>query len=299
MPLFGLLLLSGASSIVCFTLAETFDSAKEEKVLSFKEIHSHKHEVGGRIVCIDSCKNLLLVGDASESILVYNLSYKLEGKKHFLSFELEKTEFNQRPLKESVFLGDSKVLGIDKYGELFCSVLDQSAFYDANYNLHNFSQLNLREAGQILLYKGSSDLSNDPSLPTETLLICGIGGSVFQVQFCDLLFAFETESYNQYIFLIEEQLRHLKSCRVSQNKSSIDIQRATKRLGNSQRVVDVSLFESLVDSDYEQILRDLQLSIRNKEEASKVKLSEIKALIKMLIEPFEHRSPNKNSIIQS
>jgi len=94
MPLFGILLVSGTSTVSCFSLAETFDSAKEDKVLSFNQIYVHKHETGNRIVCIDSCKNLVLIGDAKESILVYNISYKQEAKKHFLSWHLEKTEFN-------------------------------------------------------------------------------------------------------------------------------------------------------------------------------------------------------------
>lgn len=84
--------------------------------------------------------------------MIYSVSHKYESGKHFFNWHLEKTEFNQRALKESLFVNKSNFIGIDKYGELFGSVLDSKVYHDANFNLYNFSLINIRETGQIVKY---------------------------------------------------------------------------------------------------------------------------------------------------
>ncbi|EAS07263.2 hypothetical protein TTHERM_01001560 (macronuclear) [Tetrahymena thermophila SB210] len=308
MSLLNLLFICGQNFIFCYELQKEIESTSEEEKFQFNKI-SQLILPQKQIICLDSINNLILIGDLKDSVLLYNIQHKFEGGKHFFQWNLEKTEFNQRALKESVFVDKSNLLGLDKYGEIFGSVTDQKVYHDANFNLHNFSLMNLRETGQIIKfhryiktqkYINHQEAKNNQIQESESckllpklhnmnrqtlFYVCGIGGSIYQVVYCDLLFSFDIEKYNSYILILENILRQLKSNYSSQKKNSLDLMRKTRKFGNCQRFIDINLFESLNKQEFYQIVQDLQNQL-SKEEVQQLSVEELKKVFQYMFSLF-------------
>lgn len=80
----------------------------------------------------DARANLLLIGEIKDSLIVFKLNLLDIGKKELLKWNLIRTEYKQRTVKEGVFVNEGHILGVDKYGELFASAIERRPYVDGN-----------------------------------------------------------------------------------------------------------------------------------------------------------------------